>query len=285
MRRFACFRLSFFCLCLLLCAAPALGAGIIADHPKVITEGEQFLLKLSGEALPEEVRVLWRDKSLPLKKGRGGMARLLLPAPLGVTENSLPLRLLDLNGRQLYAARIKLRRGSFGEQRLTVDPHFVTPPEAELPCIEQERARMRALYAVFTQEDRLRLPLRRPLPGVITGDFGVRRLFNRQPRNRPLGVDFRGAEGEEARAVASGRVVLTDSQYYAGYIVVVDHGLGVYSMYMHLSAIKVKEGEDITVGTVLGLVGKTGRTTGPHLHLGFVVQGEYQTPAPFMPDM
>jgi murein DD-endopeptidase MepM/ murein hydrolase activator NlpD len=263
-------------------------SGFRVEHPRSVAVGEPFLLEIdNGEGTVEDLRVVWLDKTLSLYAwGEGsGRARLLLPVPLSVKEKALILLLLSADGFRVYSAEIEIAGKEFEEQSLTVDPNFVHPPREELPRIERERLRTRAVYSAFTPVDYLRLPLLRPLPGVITGEFGLKRLFNGQPRSRHTGVDFRAAEGAEVKAVSPGRVVLVDSQYYAGNIVIVDHGLGVYSSYMHLLEAKVREGEMLEAGSLLGLAGKSGRVTGPHLHLGFVVQGEHQTPAPFMPDL
>ncbi|MDR2050549.1 MAG: M23 family metallopeptidase [Deltaproteobacteria bacterium] len=284
-------RMRFFLYCLLsFCllngvSAAAEKLGLQVEHPLISTVGEPFLLKVDNhEGTLEDLRVVWLDKTLSLR-GQGGQARLLLPTPLSVKEKVLPLLLFSADGFRVYSAEIGIIPREFGEQSLTVDPNFVHPPREELARIERERLRTRAVYASFTPVNYLRLPLLRPLPGVITGEFGVRRLFNKQPRSMHRGVDFRAAEGAEIKAVSPGRVALVDSQYYAGNIVIVDHGLGVYSSYMHMLEARVREGEMVEAGTLLGLAGKSGRVTGPHLHLGFVVQEEHQTPAPFMPDL
>jgi murein DD-endopeptidase MepM/ murein hydrolase activator NlpD len=197
----------------------------------------------------------------------------------------LPLRISSAKGLQAYSGRVTVRQKEFAAQNLTVEPRFVTPPEAEMARITRERDTVRKIYATFTPRRYFSLPLQRPLPGAITSEFGTRRLFNNEPRSRHMGLDFRGAEGSEVRAIAAGRVVLAADHFFPGLMVIVDHGLGVYSSYMHLSAFKAEVGQFLNPGDLIGLVGSTGRVTGPHLHLDFVVQGERQSPEPFMPDL
>ncbi len=158
-------------------------------------------------------------------------------------------------------------------QRLKVAPKYVTPDPALKPRIERERNATRAALGTFSPVRYWTLPLHRPTPGIVTSEYGLRRVFNGQPRNPHMGVDFRAAEGTPIECVADGKVILTGDFYYAGRNVIVDHGLGVLSTYMHLSEISVKEGQMLRRGDLVGLAGSTGRVTGPHLHLSFTVLG------------
>jgi murein DD-endopeptidase MepM/ murein hydrolase activator NlpD len=265
------------------CPDAVLAAGLPvlqARHPETINEGEPFLLQIDDPVTVEDLNLLWLDKSISLK-GQGRRVELLLPVPLAA-RGELPLSLISSEGLRIYSTRIKVKPKEFEVQHLTVEPKFVTPPARESTRIKHEREKMQQIYAAFTPERYFRLPLVRPLPGVITGEFGIRRLFNGEPRSRHMGVDFRGAEGSEVKALTAGRVVMAAEHYYSGNTLIVDHGLGTYSVYMHLSAFRTQEGRFVRPGEVIALVGKTGRVTGPHLHLSFIVQGEPQTPEPFM---
>jgi murein DD-endopeptidase MepM/ murein hydrolase activator NlpD len=126
--------------------------------------------------------------------------------------------------------------------------------------------------------------LLRPVPGIITSEFGLKRVYNGQPRSQHKGVDFRGAIGAEVHSCAAGIVALAANQHYSGNFIIIDHGLGVFSMYAHLSAFKVKAGDTVQAGQLIGLVGKTGRVTGPHLHFAFSVLGVTADPEPLIPD-
>ena len=106
----------------------------------------------------------------------------------------------------------------------------------------------------------------RPRTSVITSEFGSGRLFNGRLTTRHLGVDFRGALGEPVRAANRGVVALVDNFFLAGNVVYIDHGGGVVTAYFHLSKTLVSAGDAVTRGQVIGLVGATGRVTGPHLH-------------------
>jgi murein DD-endopeptidase MepM/ murein hydrolase activator NlpD len=113
----------------------------------------------------------------------------------------------------------------------------------------------------------------RPVPQRANSAFGTRSVFNGEPRNAHSGADFLSPAGTPVKSAASGRVMLAKNLYYSGNTVIVDHGLGVFSMFAHLSRIDVKPGTDVTEGQVVGLVGATGRVTGPHLHWTARVSG------------
>jgi murein DD-endopeptidase MepM/ murein hydrolase activator NlpD len=102
--------------------------------------------------------------------------------------------------------------------------------------------------------------------GPATSNFGSRSIFNGQPRAPHAGIDYRGAVGTPIVAPNAGRVVLAEDLFLTGNTVVVDHGLGLYSLFAHMSRLDVKAGDDVATGTPVGLVGATGRVTGPHLH-------------------
>ena len=109
-------------------------------------------------------------------------------------------------------------------------------------------------------------PFVRPRPTAITSRFGAGRTFNGQVTSRHLGVDLRGAAGTPVRAANRGVVVATDTFYLGGRIVYIDHGQGIVTAYMHLSKFLVSVGDTVARGQRIGLVGATGRVTGPHLH-------------------
>jgi len=115
------------------------------------------------------------------------------------------------------------------------------------------------------------LPLIRPVPGEVSSAYGLKRYFNDQARNPHRGLDLRAALGDPVQAVAPGQIMLVADHYYGGRSVFLDHGLGVYSVYMHLSEITVRQGEMVEAGQVIGRAGQSGRVTGPHLHLGLYV--------------
>jgi len=140
--------------------------------------------------------------------------------------------------------------------------------------IAAERERLMAIFTLVTPHQLWSGPFRRPLNTAITSDFGTRRSYNRGPVNSyHEGIDFRGAVGTPIRAPAPGKVALAEKLTVRGNAVILDHGLGVYSGFYHLSELKVQPGQSVKTGEVIGLVGDTGLVTGAHLHWDLRIAG------------
>jgi len=153
-------------------------------------------------------------------------------------------------------------------QPLEVDSSFTRPLDsATLARIDRENARAREVGRRSHERPPMwTASFLRPRTSVITSEFGSGRLFNGSLTTRHLGVDFRGAIGEPVRAANRGVVALVDNFFLAGNVIYIDHGGGVVTSYFHLSKTLVAVGNTVKRGQVIGLVGNTGRVTGPHLH-------------------
>jgi murein DD-endopeptidase MepM/ murein hydrolase activator NlpD len=112
----------------------------------------------------------------------------------------------------------------------------------------------------------------------VSSPFGLRRILNGQPKSPHAGVDFRSPAGTAVRAAARGRVAFAGELYYTGRTVILDHGEGLFSLYAHLQTLACSPEAVLEAGTVLGTVGSTGRSTGPHLHWGVKLRGDRLDP-------
>jgi murein DD-endopeptidase MepM/ murein hydrolase activator NlpD len=162
-------------------------------------------------------------------------------------------------------ATLVVQAKRFETRRLAVDPQFVNPPASEAERIARDAKRLASVFAGAT--DRVwRGRFDRPVPSEATSSFGRLTILNGESRGRHQGADFRAASGTPVRAPNAGRVVLAEDLYFSGHTVVLDHGLGMFSLLGHLSRIDVGLGATVARGDVLGESGATGRVTGPHLH-------------------
>jgi murein DD-endopeptidase MepM/ murein hydrolase activator NlpD len=169
--------------------------------------------------------------------------------------------------------QIHIRKGKFATENLHVEQEFVEPNPEQIKRANEERDRLRAIFDQATPQKLWAGAFHVPLEGVTTGgNFGKRRILNGQPGSPHSGVDFPAPTGTPVYAAQNGRVALAQELFFSGNTVVVDHGLGIYTFYGHLSEIDVKVGDDLQLGQVLGKVGATGRVTGPHLHWGLTVE-------------
>ena len=182
---------------------------------------------------------------------------------------------------QVQKLSVQVRSRNFPTQSITL------PPGKESEGTDAEFDRVDAFKALVTPQKFWNGPLLRPNSGEITTIYGVRRYYNgifaQDYYHR--GVDYAGAYGSPVMAPAAGRVSLVgrESQGFKihGNVVGIDHGQGVASILMHLSRIDVKEGDFVQAGQVIGALGSTGASTGPHLHWGLYVQGQSVDPVPW----
>ncbi len=157
-------------------------------------------------------------------------------------------------------------RKVFPTRRLKVDPRFVTPPSSAWPRIELERMKLAELLAGVTSPRLWAGPFAVPVDGTRVSNFGTRSVYNGRIGSAHRGTDFAAPAGTPVRAPNAGRVVLAEDLYYSGNTIILDHGLGIYSLLAHLSRMDISAGELVEGGAAVGAVGATGRVTGPHLH-------------------
>lgn len=273
-------------LAFLLQSTPAFAA-LSLEAPAKVARGDAFLAKAVSDKPVENFTFYWRGRNHSVKaesNGNGGSAAsILLPVPLD--EKSAKLRLgLGAGAKkpEEIGAEVVFFDKKRPTQKLTVDRKYVSPPASEKSRIERDREKVRKTLAAADAGKKWDLPFRRPVPGTVSSDFGLKRVFNGEPRSVHRGLDLRGPEGSPIYACADGRVALVDNLYYSGNTVYVDHGDGVFTAYLHMSQPKVEPGQIIRKGDLVGLVGSTGRVTGPHLHLSLIVQGQSVDPAPLL---
>ena len=176
-------------------------------------------------------------------------------------------------GREFIVAHVNVLKKSFPSERLKVDKKKVIFSPEDLKRIKKERVFKNKVYSSSASEPLFQGIFELPLHSKVTSIYGSRRIFNNQKKTQHLGTDFRAAVGTPIQASNSGRVVIARDLFFSGKTVVIDHGLGIFTIYGHLSKLNVQEGELLARAQVLGLSGKTGRVTGPHLHWGIIING------------
>ena len=251
------------------------------ECPEVIGIGLPFVVRVESDEPLDRLRVEWAGKTLTVPgAGKKAVEFLLGTDVLKSRPGSETLRILKLGLSPLAVqTSILVEQRDFPEQRLTVPTEMASPPAAVQERIARENAEIRAVLNTVSPDSHLILPLMRPVPGEVSSAYGLKRFFNDMERNPHRGLDLRAALSDPIRAVAPGQIVLAADHYYGGRSVFLDHGLGVFTVYMHLDEIKVRQGDMVEAGEILGLAGQTGRVTGPHLHLGLYVLDLAMDPA------
>jgi murein DD-endopeptidase MepM/ murein hydrolase activator NlpD len=197
-----------------------------------------------------------------------------------------PLRLEAIDKAQTkattnaaYSFEVAIAGKRYPTTAITVAPEYVKPPQEVLARIEQEAAFKKQVFSQIAPESYWMGRFKPPVDSQVTAIFGSARTYNGVKKSTHQGIDFRAAIGTTVRATNQGTVVLARGLYYEGNCVVIDHGQGLLTIYMHLSEVRVKEGQKVEGGEILGLSGNSGRVTAPHLHFAVRWQGIYLDPA------
>jgi murein DD-endopeptidase MepM/ murein hydrolase activator NlpD len=243
-----------------------------------LSQGSLLLIDLKSTKRLAEVQGEWGGRSVPLwsamanENQRKGLLAVDLEKPPGEYEFKLTGQ--TTGGEKLSCrVMIPVQKGQFKTEKLHVDKQFVEPSPEQIKRADEERQKLRDIFDHVTPERLWEGKFRIPLDGVTTGsNFGRRRILNGNPGSPHGGADLPGAAGTPVHSTQRGRVALAEELFFAGNTVVVDHGLGIYTFYGHLSEIAVKVGDTVEAGALLGKVGATGRVTGPHLHWGLTVE-------------
>jgi hypothetical protein len=213
----------------------------------------------------------FRDAPLAFFVGDDGRARALIGVDLGTAPGSygvvVEIAPPDPTGAvQGLRAALAVHAQTFAREDLTVSREYVAPDARTRARIARERERLEAVLARTSPRRRWRGPFLLPAAGPLGSPFGLRRFFNGEERSPHAGQDIRVPEGTPVAAAESGRAVLAADLFFSGKTVVLDHGLGLFTLYFHLATFRVEEGALVDRGTLIGTSGKTGRVTGPHLH-------------------
>jgi len=231
----------------------------------------------------ESPQVQWMDQDLftaPLENGKTWFG--FFAADLKLRPGSYPLVVKIPSTGVRKQIDITVRSKDFGVRRLTLPKELVDLDAVTLERVKRESAIMKEVLEAPPTAPQWKGPFVKPLSGEVVGTFGQASIINGMPRAPHSGVDLKAEKGTPVVSINSGRVALTGEHFFNGLFVVVDHGGALQSMYFHLDKILVQQGVKVTKGMVVGLVGATGRATGPHLHFGIRINGARIDPMQFM---
>jgi murein DD-endopeptidase MepM/ murein hydrolase activator NlpD len=253
-------------------AAAAPPALTVTTRARAVQPGELVLFTILAAQPVSQVTVRAFGRDWPAYED--GSARRWR-APVGIDLDTRPAtyhaEIAAGEDRTSYPLVVRAR--AFRTRHLTVNPDLVNPPPDALERIDAEARELRDIWAHGEPQRLWSGPFVRPVPDDANSAFGTRSVYNGEARSPHSGADFLSPEGRPVKAPNAGRIVLAGARYFTGNTVIVDHGLGMFSLFAHLSEMDVKAGDTVAAGDLVGRVGATGRVTGPHLHWTVRVNG------------
>jgi murein DD-endopeptidase MepM/ murein hydrolase activator NlpD len=247
--------------------------------PYKISPGEAFIIKVTGAKISRLPAASLAGKKFYFSScGEGcfiAIGAVWIKTKPGVYTIKLKV------GKKKKNLKLFVKHTIFPTEELTLpeDKVFLNPEN--LKRAKREDKRLKSIFQVVSRrlwEGGFILPLEND----ISTEFGIRRIINNKRISVHRGVDIRGQEGEEVKASNDGKVVLAEELFFGGNTIVIDHGQGIYTIYMHLSGFNVNLGDIVSKGGVIGFVGSSGRSSGPHLHFGVKVLNINTNPVSFV---
>jgi|HubBroStandDraft_6_1064221.scaffolds.fasta_scaffold03618_11 murein DD-endopeptidase MepM/ murein hydrolase activator NlpD len=250
-------------------------------QPHLLVNGSACLLSVAVKGAPQKVTAQWMGHELAFSPGSGGAWYALAGVSLETKPGTYDVAIdaVTSDGRVLHQTwPVKVHAAKYKTSRLTVPQKYVTPDPETLKRIEAEKEIKNTAFAHVIPAPEWAGNFVAPVSSEVSEAFGTSRTFNGKLATVHRGTDFRAPMGTPVHSSNAGEVVLARELYYEGNCVVIDHGQGFMTLYMHLSKFEVKEGDEVEKGQTIALSGGTGRVTGPHLHMSVRWSGEYLDP-------
>lgn len=255
----------------------------VSWEPAQLVNGSPCLFRVSPPETLQSLTGSWLGHQVlfdfdPASGTWYGVAGVSLDTAPGSYQ--LALEGVTLSGKKTaFNHTIAVGKAAYRTAKLRASKRFIDPDPEALERIKREQELKRAILEQFTAQRTWSGPFIAPVAAVTTEQFGTRRILNRGRHSVHRGLDYRAAVGTPVAAMNHGRVVLARHLFFEGNCVVLDHGQGLRTFYLHLAEIKVAEGEKVVSGQMIGLSGATGLVTGPHLHVAVSWRNMYLDPA------
>lgn len=249
----------------------------IQPQPNEVVPGDVFLLKVQGDIDPD-TQVEFMGHKFALYPVADALFIALLPVDINTDPDTYKISVF--HGEIRHHAELHVKAHEFKTIRLALPEEKVTLSPKNQERAVREASLLKKIWMQNTEKiwDQNFIT---PTDTELSEEFGVKRIMNEKKTSIHRGVDYRGKKGTPVKAINAGTVALNDDLFFGGNTLVVDHGMGLYSIYMHLSKFNVSAGDKVDKGKVVGFIGSTGRSTGPHLHMSVKLGGVSVNPESF----
>jgi murein DD-endopeptidase MepM/ murein hydrolase activator NlpD len=259
------------------------GPAQVQWQPAKLMNGSPVLFQVSTSARVLSLAASWLGHNLIFfHRKNGKLWYALAGVPVETTPGRYDLSIKEtlVSGKSAeIKVKIKVAGAAYPKITIKVATQFVEPNPEQVHQIAADKDVKQKTFAAETPQRLWAGSFLPPVSAAISDVFGTARVINQEVKSRHLGLDYGVPTGTPVHAVNHGTVLLARPLFFEGNCVVLDHGQGLLSLYLHLSEFSVKEGDEVAPGQVIGLSGGTGRATGPHLHLAIRWQGVYVNPA------
>ncbi len=226
-------------------------------------------LELPGDT----VKLFCRDQRVKIQREGKSVQALVMESYFSDLN---PFTCTFKDGEQVLADLFfKVEPRDYPAEKLKVAPKTIKLSAVNQKRADAEQLVLNRIYSHSLERLQFKTAFQAPMSSAVTSIYGTKRVYNKEKKGQHLGIDYRAAIGDKVPAANAGKVVFSGDLFYTGGTVIIDHGLDVFSVYGHLSKTLIEAGRFVERGEIIGLSGNTGRTSGPHLHWGVKVQGQY----------
>lgn len=258
---------------------------VVTWQPTKLVRGSAVLFQVNTPAGVSALSGRWFGHQLKFsarKTQKGFYALAGIPVETAPGLYDLELDGTGIPGGWHVVKKIRIAPAQYPRIAITVAKQFTEPSPQQLKQIDADKQVKQTVFSKSAENQLWLGDFQAPVQAAVSGVFGTERVFNGKVQSRHLGLDFAVPSGTPIAAVNAGTVVLAEDLYFEGGFIVIDHGQGLMSLYLHLSSFKVQQGDEVSAGQIIGDSGGSGRATGPHLHLAIRWQGIYLDPAVVM---
>ena len=261
-------------------------ASAVKLNSSTVANGKSFYVEIKGEKGKKYTNIEFLNKNYPIYKHPVKKDLFYAVVPVSyyakAKKNKVFINYVKNSKQKQSQVSLLVKNGDYKKEKLKVQSSQITLSKKNKLRTAKEYKEAMKIYNTCEKQSYISSNFIFPLESKITSEFGKARIFNDKLKSYHGGTDYRAKVGTPIKASNDGVVVLAKNRFYAGGSIIINHGHGIYTCYYHMSKFKVKQGQKVKKGQIIGLSGVSGRVTGPHLHFGIRFAGVQVDPLQFI---